>query len=83
MYRWLLVLLLAAVCQATAAFAQADDVAYCKVLGEIYLAKVMKTDVPTGQVPWAIDRCQAEPASSIVILQKALTDAKVQLPSRQ
>lgn len=69
-------------CQVSPALAQADDAAYCKALAEIYLAKVIKPDVPTGQVPKAIDRCPTDPAASIVILQKALTDAKVQPPSR-
>ena len=83
MLRWSLVLMVASSCPFSAAFAQAiDDAAYCKVLADVYLQKVIQPDKPTGQVPWAISRCQAEPAVSIDILQKALVEAKVQLPSR-
>jgi hypothetical protein len=75
--------MVASTCQGSAAFAQADEAAYCKALADVYMQKVIQTDKPTGQVPWAISKCQVDPAESIGILQKALTDAKVPLPSRQ
>ncbi len=59
-----------------------DDAAYCKALMDLY--RKTSTGVPNqGPVPDAMAQCNAgNPAAGIPTLEKALTDAKVALPSR-
>ena len=66
-----------------AAYAQsAADVAYCNKLSSTYRSVVASTATPNDTVPVAMSECATKPASSIPVLEKALTDNKVTLPSR-
>jgi hypothetical protein len=66
-----------------AALAQsATDVAYCNKLSATYRSTVASTATPDATVPVAMSECATKPASSIPVLEKALTDNKVTLPSR-
>jgi len=65
-----------------AAFAQpADDVAYCQSLSNL-VRTVNRGNDPSGVGPQAMATCTTTPGSSIPVLEKILTDAKVSLPAR-
>ncbi len=72
-----------------AALAQsASDATYCQALSAKYQRYVGDNDIkhrglmPDASVDTAIARCQSDAASSIPVLEKALKDAKVDLPPR-
>ena len=70
-----------------AASAQSSDAQYCTELGRLYGKYVTSTEgkrprPPTPDISVAMTKCQSDPASSIPVLEKALTDAKVNLPKR-
>ena len=65
-----------------AALAQSSDVDYCNKLSATYRSGVMANSTPQAQVPEAMSKCATSPATSIPVLEKALTDNKVKLPSR-
>jgi len=64
-----------------AAFAQANDVTYCKALATKWRTEA-KHDDPNAVVATAVSKCDSDAKSSIPVLEKALTDAKVPLPPR-
>jgi len=74
----------------TAAFAQSNtvDANYCSMLSDNYERYALASQEykghrdPVPNVALAISKCQTDPAASIVVLEKALTDAKVPLPPR-
>jgi hypothetical protein len=65
-----------------AAVAQSNDVEYCNKLSATYRSVVMGNATPQASVPEAMSKCATSPATSIPVLEKALTDNKVTLPSR-
>jgi len=66
----------------TAAFAQSgDDVAYCQQLSGT-VRTINRGNDPSGPGPQAMATCTTTPGSSIPVLEKILTDAKVSLPPR-
>jgi hypothetical protein len=65
-----------------AAWAQSgDDVAYCQQLSSL-VRTVNRGADPSGPGPQAMATCTTTPGSSIPVLEKILTDAKVSLPPR-
>jgi hypothetical protein len=65
-----------------AASAQTSDVDYCNKLSATYRSIVMGNSTPDATVPEAMSKCSSSPASAIPILEKALKDNKVTLPTR-
>jgi len=65
-----------------AALAQSSDVDYCNKLSATYRSVVMNNATPDATVPAAMSKCSNDPASAIPILEKALKDNKVTLPTR-
>jgi hypothetical protein len=65
-----------------AASAQSSDVDYCNKLSATYRSVVASTATPDVTVPDAMSKCSSSPATSIPVLEKALRDNKVTLPSR-
>lgn len=65
-----------------AASAQMSDADYCNKLSSTYRSVVMSNATPDASVPEAMSKCSNDPASAIPILEKALKDNKVTLPSR-
>jgi hypothetical protein len=73
-----------------AAFAQSNmvDANYCSALSDNYERYVLGREERRGHhdstplVALAMTKCQTETASSIAVLEKALTDAKIPLPPR-
>jgi hypothetical protein len=65
-----------------AAFAQSSDVDYCNKLSATYRSGNMANSTPQAQVPEAMSKCATSPATSIPVLEKALKDNKMTLPSR-
>ena len=65
-----------------AASAQSSDVDYCNKLSATYRSSVMANSTPQAQIPEAMSKCSSSPATSIPVLEKALTDNKFTLPSR-
>jgi hypothetical protein len=63
------------------AAAQSNDVAYCRALSHAYRSTAPKTQTPSVEIPVAIAKCHAGDTSGIATLEKALRDAKVELPS--
>lgn len=65
------------------AFAQSADAKYCRALTDSYRETYSRSQNPVAEVPMAIAKCEAgDTATGIPILEKALRDAKVTLPSR-
>jgi hypothetical protein len=64
------------------ASAQSNDAKYCTALADAYTRYVGRSDTqhrgpaPNASIKVAMDRCD------IPVLEKALTDAKVELPKR-
>jgi hypothetical protein len=65
-----------------AAFAQTSDTDYCNKLSATYRSVVASNATPDATVPDAMSKCGSSPATAIPILEKALKDNKVTLPSR-
>jgi len=66
-----------------AAFAQSNDVGYCQALSKTYRDTVTRTQTPNLIVPVAMSKCgTASNADAIAVLEKALQDARVNLPPR-
>src|SRR5262245_15705952 len=70
-----------------AASAQSSDAQYCTELGRLYSKYVTSSEdrrprPPTPDISVAMAKCQSNPTSSIPVLEKALTDAKISLPKR-
>jgi hypothetical protein len=59
-----------------------SDTEYCNALSKLYRETVASTATPDVTVPEAMSKCASSPASSIPVLEKALTDNKVTLPKR-
>jgi hypothetical protein len=64
------------------ALAQTSDVDYCNKLSATYRSVVMGNATPDATIPEAMSKCASAPASAIPILEKALKDNKVTLPTR-
>jgi hypothetical protein len=64
------------------ALAQTADVDYCNKLSATYRSVVMGNSTPDATIPEAMSKCSSSPASAIPILEKALKDNKMTLPSR-
>ena len=65
------------------AAAQSSDAAYCKVLSETVRSTIPKSQSPTVSVPVAIAKCATgDTAAGIPVLEQALRNAQVTLPSR-
>ncbi|MBV8392590.1 MAG: hypothetical protein JOY81_05355 [Alphaproteobacteria bacterium] len=69
------------------ASAQGGDAAYCGKLTNMYQTYVERTNrrgeaARNGAVDEAISKCHAGDYSGIPVLEKQLTDAKVDLPAR-
>jgi len=64
-----------------AAFAQSDDVSYCKQLSAS-VRTVTRGNAPSGATADAMAQCDFNPGSGIPVLERVLTDAKVSLPPR-
>jgi hypothetical protein len=77
-----LILISAGIALPFTAFAQSSDVDYCNKLSATYRSVVMGNSTPQAQIPEAMSKCSSSPATSIPVLEKALTDNKVTLPSR-
>ena len=77
-----LILVSAGIALPFTAFAQSSDVDYCNKLSATYRSVVMGNATPQAQIPEAMSKCSSSPATSIPVLEKALTDNKVMLPSR-
>jgi hypothetical protein len=66
-----------------AAMAQSNEATYCQALIQAYRNSVPQTADPNAVVPAAIAKCNAgDTATGIPVLEKALKEAKVPLPSR-
>jgi hypothetical protein len=66
------------------ASAQSSDAGYCRALTEAYRNSVTTTADPNAIVPVAISKCAAgDTAAGIPVLEQALRQAKVDLPSRR
>jgi hypothetical protein len=70
-----------------AASAQSNDAKYCGALGDKYTTYVLGSggrshNTASPDITNAISRCSSNAAASIPVLEKALTDAKVNLPPR-
>jgi hypothetical protein len=69
-------------------FAQSADTKYCTALGAQYDRYVNNVSMgrnvapPSAKIEGAKSNCTSSPAASIPVLEKALNDAKVQLPPR-
>ena len=77
-----LILVSAGIALPFTAFAQSSDVDYCNKLSATYRSVVMGNATPQAQIPEVMSKCSSSPATSIPVLEKALTDNKVTLPSR-
>jgi hypothetical protein len=72
----------------TVTFAQSDDAKYCTALSDKYQRYVSSNDphyrlpTPPTEVSVAMSKCQANWASAIPVLEKALQGAKLDLPPR-
>ncbi len=70
------------------ALAQSDDTAYCNKLSNTYKRYVGAESPHRGRAPdtasvdIAMAHCQSDAANSIAVIEKALKDAKVDLPPR-
>ena len=65
-----------------AAYAQMSDADYCNKLSATYRSVVASTATPDVSIPEAMSKCSSSPSTSIPVLEKALRDNKVTLPSR-
>jgi hypothetical protein len=65
-----------------AAFAQSADAKYCQALADLYRTTSAHDATPNAEVPIAVAKCQAGDTSGIPVIEKALKDAKVELPPR-
>jgi hypothetical protein len=78
-----IVLPLAASMVPLTAAAQSADAAYCKVLSDTVRNTIPKSQSPTVSVPVAIAKCEAgDTTAGIPVLEQALRNAQVTLPSR-
>jgi len=80
---------LAAALAVVSAAARADDVSYCKALGDKYMTYVSNMQAGRSPMPEspdiriAIDQCnKGNTAAGIPVLEKALKDNKATLPPR-
>lgn len=65
------------------AYAQAPaDVAYCNQLSQTYRSTAQLNSTPDATVPAAMSKCATAPGEAIPTIEKALKDAKVELPKR-
>jgi hypothetical protein len=60
----------------------AADVDYCNKLSATYRGSAQLNSTPDATVPAAMAKCASDPAGSIPVISKALTDSKVALPAR-
>jgi hypothetical protein len=71
-----------------AASAQSGDTAYCQALASKYQRYAVGTSgsgkmaTPNVSVETAASRCKSDAAASIPVLEKALTDARIDLPPK-
>jgi hypothetical protein len=72
----------AAIALPFAAYAQMSDADYCNKLSATYRSVVASTATPDVSIPEAMSKCSSSPATSIPVLEKALRDNRVTLPSR-
>ncbi len=76
---------------ATPAFAQSGDVAYCQALASKYQTYLSHgssgrhggTEDQDVAARVAADKCNAGDTSGIPVLERALMDAKIELPTRR
>jgi hypothetical protein len=70
------------------AFAQSEPTAYCQAMSDKYTRYVQNTEntrrvsQPPVAVSDAMSKCKTDSAHAIPVLEKALQDAKVDLPAR-
>lgn len=64
------------------AFAQSADAKYCQALADVYRKTSAHDATPNAGVPIAVAKCQAGDTSGIPVIEKALRDAKVEIPPR-
>jgi len=68
------------------ASAQTGDTGYCQALASKYQRYVVGTSgsgkmaTPNASIETAASRCKSDAAGSIPVLEKALTDARIDLP---
>jgi hypothetical protein len=73
---------------ATGALAQSADTTYCNALSATYLKYVNNPDTgrgnqpPSATISEAQQQCASNPAAGISVLERALKDARVNLPPR-
>jgi hypothetical protein len=75
---------------ASAALAQSNDVAYCKALASKYQTYLSQgsggrhggTDSQNIDARVAANKCDAGDTSGVPVLERALKDAKIELPKR-
>jgi hypothetical protein len=65
-----------------AAATQSADAMYCQALADVYRKTDPKIEIADVEVATSIAKCQAGDTSGIPVIEKALKDAKVELPSR-
>ena len=85
--RPLLLAVLLGVAATAPALAQSGDAAYCQAMSEEYTRYVQNSDARrTSPAPVAISdamaKCKSDSAHAIPVLEKALKDARVDLPAR-
>jgi len=70
------------------AFAQSDDATYCQAMSDKYTRYVQNSETtrhtsrPPVAISDAMSKCKSDSAHSIPVLEKALKDAKIDLPAR-
>jgi hypothetical protein len=64
------------------AAAQSADAKYCQALADVYRKTDPKIEIADIEVAISIAKCQAGDTSGIPAIEKALKNAKVDLPSR-
>ncbi|SKA15576.1 hypothetical protein SAMN02745126_03816 [Enhydrobacter aerosaccus] len=82
MFRRILIVVGTAALLSPSAFAQSSDVDYCNKLSQAYRASIAPNTTPAAAVPEAMSKCATDPKGSIPVLEQALKDGKVALPSR-
>lgn len=82
MIRRVLIVIGATALLSTSAFAQSSDVDYCNKLSQVYRSSIAPNTTPAATVPEAMSKCATDPKGSIPVLEQALKDGKVTLPSR-
>lgn len=70
----------AAFAQQTAATGTAADTQYCRSLGRTFNSLFPKNGIPAVGDDATIEQCNSNPRAAIPVLEKKLTDWKIELP---